>query len=144
MKICLCGSTKYMDQFHEANASLTLSGHIVYSVATSVKGDFQPTADEKLVLDMVHLCKIQESDLIIIVGKQPDGSTYIGESTRREIMYAAVLGKQVILYSKEIFLPIDEFSFLLKTATETDVFRAEKEAQSLADREEFRRTFSRD
>jgi hypothetical protein len=98
MKVCLCGSTRFMDQFHAANVALSLAGHVVYSVATSVKEDFIPNSDEKMLLDLVHLRKIEESDVVMVVGKQPDGSTYIGESTRREIAWAKILEKQVLYY----------------------------------------------
>jgi hypothetical protein len=106
MKITLCGSTRFMDRYHAANRQLTLMGHVVYSVATISTGAAasQHTAvgeevsdDDKVVLDLVHLRKIQESDAIVVIGWNKDADTpnYIGPSTRREIMWATMLGKPV-------------------------------------------------
>ncbi len=92
MKITLCGSTRFMDLYHEANLKLTLAGHLVYSVATSVKGDFSPTMEEKCKLDIVHFMKIDASEAIFVLS---DSTEYIGESTRREIIYASVRHKAV-------------------------------------------------
>lgn len=102
MKITLCGSTRFMDQFHQANVQLSLLGHIVYSVATSTKGDFQPTPEQKLMLDAVHMQKIDNSDAIVIVGRLEDGSLYLGESTRREMMYARAAGKDVYFFDAKV------------------------------------------
>lgn len=122
MKICLCGSTKFMDQFHQANMALSLQGHVVYSVATSVHGDFKPTDDQKLALDMVHLRKIHESDAVVVVGRQEDGSMYIGESTRREILYANVWGKRIHFWDprEDASGPFTDFVRDIKEASTTD------------------------
>lgn len=95
MRITLCGSTRFMDEFHKANVELTLQGHVVYSVATSVKGDFQPTEEQKQLLDLVHLKKIDNSDAIFVI----DQDGYIGDSTRREILWAKLSNKKVIYQS---------------------------------------------
>lgn len=146
MKICLCGSTRFMDQFHDANVALSLAGHVVYSVATSTKGDFQPTADQKFMLDMVHLQKIQESEAIVVVGRQEDGSVYIGESTRKEMMFATTLGHPIVLFDlkKPIAGPWMDFSKVLTEASETDEDREEQEAENERRRAEFLGTFSSD
>lgn len=47
------------------------------------------------MLDLVHLKKIMESDCILVVGKNDDGRPYVGDSTRREIRWAKMLGKGV-------------------------------------------------
>lgn len=93
MRITLCGSTRFMKEFHEMNVLLTLKGHVVYSVATSVKGDFQPTPEQKELLDLVHLKKIDNSDAIFVIDKDE----YIGDSTRKEIAWAE-LSKKLIFY----------------------------------------------
>lgn len=100
MKICLIGSTRFMDEYRRLNRELTLSGHVVYSVATistsaageHVQAEEQITEDQKMVLDLVHLRKIQESDAVVLV---TDGSHYYGFSTRREIIWARMLQKTV-------------------------------------------------
>jgi hypothetical protein len=98
MKITLCGSTKFMYEFHRWNQMLTLKGHVVYSVATNVHGDWTPTDEEKTILDLVHLKKIAESDAILVVSK--DG--YIGESTTREIMWAGIVGKEIYCMERAV------------------------------------------
>ncbi len=110
MKITLCGSTRFIEIFREWNKWLALQGHTVYSVATSVKGDFTPTVGEKETLDLVHLYKIVNSDEILVINcllrphMIPDvgpGPKYIGESTRREIKWARILNRRVRYISDE-------------------------------------------
>lgn len=93
MKLCLIGSTRFMDQYRDMNHKLTLAGHIVYSVAaisTSVGPNSELPEDQKMVLDLVHLRKIQESDAIVLV---TDETCYYGFSTKREILWAQMLNK---------------------------------------------------
>jgi hypothetical protein len=143
MKICLCGSTRFMDQFHAANVALSLAGHIVYSVATSTKGDFQPSEDQKIALDAVHLSKIEESDAIMVVGHQEDGTTYIGDSTRREIMFARLREKDVYFYdpTQNVGGPVRQFEGDMNGASETDADRKAREEEALARKREFLATF---
>lgn len=140
-KICLIGSTRFMDQFNAANVAPTLKGHVVYSVATSTKGDFQPTADQKLVLDLVHLEKIDESDVVMVVGREEDGSVYIGESTRRELLFANMRDKEVFFWipgkEENIGGPVDAFEKHLESAAETTVERAARRAEADAKRRKF-------
>lgn len=91
MKLCLIGSSRFLDRYVEANRRLTLSGHIVYSIATvsSAAGGELPE-EQKIVLDLVHLRKIQESDAVVLITDETD---YVGFSTRREIQWAQMLGK---------------------------------------------------
>jgi len=97
--ITLCGSTKFRDEFEEANASLTLSGNIVLSVGlygkapgdTGKEANIPLTAREKELLDKIHLAKIDLSNEIFVLNV--DG--YIGKSTQREIDHAIKTGKIV-------------------------------------------------
>lgn len=89
--VTLCGSTRFKEQFLEAQKQLSLEGYIVFSV-----GLFGHSGDEeawqpgmKEMLDANHLRKIDMSDGIYVINV--DG--YIGESTKREIEYAFVNGK---------------------------------------------------
>src|SRR5260221_14621420 len=95
MKICLCGSAKFEDQFHSWDEKLTLAGHVVYSLAIypSSKGGVKDWMDEKtkILLDLIHLAKIEESDAIVVLNV----GSYVGDSTRREIEWARIRGKQV-------------------------------------------------
>ena len=104
--ITLCGSTKFKDEFMEAQKRLTLAGNIVISV-----GLFGHSGDEEVwegmdegtltqtkeMLDDMHKRKIDMADSILVINV--DG--YIGESTRSEIAYAKAAGKQ-ILYLEEM------------------------------------------
>ena len=133
MKITLCGSTKFMDQFNAANVAFTLAGHIVYSVATPSSGDHpELIRDQKIALDAVHLKKIMESDAILVVGRQPDGTTYIGDSTRREIMFAQIFEKEIFFYDpkEKVGGPVRSFEAEIEEALKTDAMReAEREAR---------------
>ena len=91
--ITLCGSTRFKEQFLEAQKRLTLEGNVVISV-----GLFGHSGDEEVwkpgikdMLDRMHLSKIDMADEIFVINV--DG--YIGESTQREITYALAHGKTV-------------------------------------------------
>ena len=98
MKITLCGSTRFKEEWAIANAMLTLAGHVVYSVAMWSHGDkIDPSPAEKQRLDLVHLMKINASDAIFVL----DVDGYIGESTKREIEWARLRGKLVYYLSSD-------------------------------------------
>ena len=98
--ITLCGSTKFKDEFMDAQKKLTLAGNIVISV-----GLFGHSGDEEVwegmdegtltqtkeILDDMHKRKIDMADSIFVINV----GGYIGESTRSEIAYAKAAGKQV-------------------------------------------------
>lgn len=104
MKICLCGSTRFMEEFNRVNQLLTLQGHIVYSVAyaSSQHRNDGISDEQKIILDLVHLRKIMESDAIIVIGRQKDGSMYIGDSTRREILWSQLWEKYLYFWTEEV------------------------------------------
>lgn len=91
--ITLCGSTRFKDEFLEAQKRLTLEGNIVISVGLfGHSGDDEVwTEGVKDVLDRQHLAKIDLADEIFVVNV----GGYIGESTRREIAYAEFKGKTI-------------------------------------------------
>lgn len=100
MKLCLIGSTRFIELFHEYNRRLTLAGHIVYSVAmfgrqpgeeVTKPNNVEVTDRQKRRLDLVHLKKILESEAVVIVS---DETRYIGDSTRRELDWARLNGKR--------------------------------------------------
>ncbi len=101
--ITLCGSTRFKPQFREAEAALTLSGHIVLSVGFFEQSDgIDITPEQEARLKELHFRKIDMSDEIYVI----DVNGYIGESTRGEIEYASSQGKAVRYYSKEpLILP---------------------------------------
>jgi hypothetical protein len=147
MKICLCGSTRFMDQFQAANVQLTLAGHVVYSVAAVSTGNHSEiTNDQKIMLDAVHLSKIEECDAIVVVGRQEDGSLYIGDSTRREIAFARVRDKDVVYYSGsdgEFEGPNSRFLQDIQAATITAAQREEQRIEAEKQHRDFLAQFDR-
>ena len=91
--ITLCGSTRFKEQFMEAQKRLTLEGNIVISVGLfGHSGDQEVwTEGTKEMLDDMHKRKIDLADAIYVINV----GGYIGESTRSEIDYARRHGKQI-------------------------------------------------
>ena len=91
--VCLCGSTKFKDEFEKVNRSMTLRGYIVLSVGMYGHADgIKLTDDQKAKLDELHLRKIDMADWVFVINK--DG--YIGQSTSNEINYSVKQGKPVM------------------------------------------------
>jgi len=96
--VCLCGSTKFMEEFRKQNCRLTANGVIVLSVGVS-KEDLNkmrfplPQHEERFkeLLDLTHKRKIDLADEIFVLNV----GGYIGSSTRSEIDYARAHGKPV-------------------------------------------------
>lgn len=94
--VCICGSTRFVDELSAANRDLTFAGVIVLAPCVFLRtedhqADELLTNEQKTVLDALHLRKIDLADRVLIVN--PGG--YIGESTRREIAYARTAGKPI-------------------------------------------------
>ncbi|HCT30203.1 MAG TPA: hypothetical protein DIW31_05610 [Bacteroidales bacterium] len=91
--ITLCGSTKFKDEFIEAQKRLTLEGNIVLSVGLfGHSGDTEVfTEGVKTMLDDMHFSKIDMADEIYVINV----GGYIGSSTQREIEYATAKNKLV-------------------------------------------------
>ena len=91
--ITLCGSTRFKEQFLEAQKRLTLEGNIVISVGLfGHSGDAEVwTEGTKEMLDDMHKRKIDMADEIFVINV----GGYIGQSTRSEIDYALAHGKTV-------------------------------------------------
>lgn len=91
--ITLCGSTRFKEEFLEAQKRLTLEGNIVISVGLfGHSGDDEVwTEGMKDMLDRQHLAKIDLADEIYVINV----GGYIGDSTRREIAYAEYKGKSI-------------------------------------------------
>ncbi len=97
--VCLCGSTKFKRQFEMANFLETMAGNIVLSVGFfHHSGDYQPTEEEKQMLDELHFRKIDQADEILVI----DVNGYIGSSTSNEIKYAKASGKSIRYWSKTL------------------------------------------
>ena len=66
--------------------------HIVLTIgANKNDGELNITMETAIELDILHLFKIERADLVRILN--PKG--YIGPSTRRELEYAQMLGKEI-------------------------------------------------
>lgn len=98
--VCLCGSTRFYDEFRRANLRLTLAGQIVLSIGCDTKPDGDLAAagelaadltDVKARLDELHKRKIDLADYVLVLNV----SGYTGPSTRSEIAYARAHGTPV-------------------------------------------------
>ena len=98
--ITLCGSTRFRDEFIEAQKRLTLDGNIVISVGLfghSGDNEVWENMDEgtltktKEMLDDMHKRKIDMADEVFVINV----GGYIGSSTRSEIEYTEAAGKRV-------------------------------------------------
>lgn len=98
--VTLCGSTRFKDEFMEAQKKLTLEGKIVISVGLfGHSGDQEvwENMDEgtltktKEMLDDMHKRKIDMANSIYVINV----GGYIGDSTRSEIEYAKAHGKAI-------------------------------------------------
>jgi len=104
--ITLCGSTRFKDEFMEAQKRLTLEGNIVISVGLfghSGDNEVWENMDEgtltatKEMLDDMHKRKIDMADEIYVINV----GGYIGSSTKSEIEYAKATGKKVSYLESE-------------------------------------------
>ena len=91
--VTLCGSTRFKDEFMQAQKRLTLEGCIVISVGLfGHSGDDEVwTEGTKEMLDDMHKRKIDMADEIFVINV----GGYIGSSTKSEIEYAKSTGKTV-------------------------------------------------
>lgn len=91
--ITLCGSTKFKEEYLDAQKRLTLEGNIVISVGLfGHSGDNEVWSEgTKAMLDDMHKRKIDMADEIFVINV----GGYIGDSTRSEIEYAKSTGKGV-------------------------------------------------
>lgn len=96
--VCLCGSTRFYEQFMRANYELTMQGKIVLSVgffmhsAEAAHGEqWGCTPEEKIALDELHKRKIDLANEILVLNV----GGYVGESTTSEILYAEARGKTI-------------------------------------------------
>lgn len=92
--VCLCGSTRFKQQFIDANFVLTRAGEIVLSVGWFSHADgevWAPTEDDKKGFDELHKRKIDLADAIMVLNV----GGYVGESTRSEVLYARTCHKTI-------------------------------------------------
>lgn len=106
--VCLCGSTRFYEQFQQANYERTMAGEIVLSVgfyphAKAEHGHGEGVGHdsaEKVALDELHKRKIDLADSVLVLNV----GGYMGKSTRSEIEYAERIGRPV-RYLEPISVP---------------------------------------
>lgn len=87
-KAVLCGSMRFINDFQRATVKYTLEGYMVYAPFVNDKtGNL--TDDQIAELKEMHMRKIEESDLVVIV----DYKYHRGYHTEQEFNYAKQLGK---------------------------------------------------
>ena len=100
--VVLCGSTRFYDEFQEANYHHTMAGRIVLSVGFYPHSKIMAgghgegvghDSAEKVSLDELHKRKIDLADWVYVVS---DATGYFGDSTRSEIDYAVRANKPVL------------------------------------------------
>jgi hypothetical protein len=101
--VCLCGSTRFYEDFQRVNYELTMKGYIVLSVGFYSHSQEQAhgeekgcTPEQKKELDRLHLKKIDLTDWVWVINK----GGYVGDSTMSEIAYAT-LHKKLICWMEE-------------------------------------------
>lgn len=103
--ICLCGSTRFLDKFHEANLRFTLQAKIVLGpgyYGHSAHAAHAISARQKDVLDALHFRKIDLAFRVHVLNI--DG--YVGRSTHNEIMYA-VRKSKIVTFEENMIRPWD-------------------------------------
>ena len=97
--VCLCGSTKFWQEYQKQNLRFTLDGKIVLSIGAATGSDDEhfgnlPREEYdriKNMLDELHKRKIDLADSIFVINI----GGYIGDSTKSEIEYAIKHNKKV-------------------------------------------------
>jgi hypothetical protein len=94
--VCLCGSTRFVEEFNRQRKVLTEAGHIVLAievVTTQARAEDPQHVDPDLKarLDELHKRKIDLADDVLVLNV----GGYIGDSTRSEIDYALKVGRPV-------------------------------------------------
>lgn len=107
--VCLCGSTRFYPQFQEANYQETMAGRIVLTVGFYPHSSEQAHGEtigitplQKAELDALHLRKIDLADEVLVLNV----GGYIGQSTAREISYAAQHGKRMRWWESDTARPV--------------------------------------
>jgi len=94
--VCLCGSSKFKEEFEHAAQVFTYHGWIVLSMcffSHHEKAKDNPNVDRfdriKPALDELHKRKIDLADLVLFM----DVGGYMGDSTKSELLYTQQHGK---------------------------------------------------
>ena len=105
-KVCLCGSTRFMDAFFAAGWELTLLGQIVLTIGVckhATDHGAEALGDGVAArLDELHCRKIDLANWVLVLNI----GGYIGDSTRNEIAYAKQTNKPVVMLFSEELMPM--------------------------------------
>ncbi len=94
--ITVCGSYKFKKEMLEITEKLALQGNCMLTPIELSKPNKEAyTEKEAEMLDKMHKEKIKLADAILVVNV----NDYIGNSTKTEIEYAKLLGKEVLYYT---------------------------------------------
>lgn len=89
--VCLCGSTRFKNEFFDIAKMLTCDNKIVLAPFHFRNCGDTLTPELEKTLEKLHYHKIDLADEILVLNI----GNYIGESTRKEIEYAISKGKEV-------------------------------------------------
>ena len=96
--VCICGSSRFYQQYQEAEYRETMEGRIYLSIGFYPHATKEchgegvgATSDEKIALDELHKRKIDLADEVFVVNV----GGYIGDSTKSEVTYARHHGKPI-------------------------------------------------
>lgn len=96
--VCLCGSTRFKDEYIREQKRLTLEGKIVLTVGLFGHADDVDLLErDKEMLDELHKRKIDRADRVHVI----DVNGYVGDSTSSEIKYAERRGIPITWYSEQ-------------------------------------------
>ena len=91
--ITICGSLKFKNEMIEVAERLELQENAVITPIYPTNSNKDAYTDEQVdILDKMHKEKIKISDAIYVVNV----GGYIGTSTKSEIEYAKLLGKEIL------------------------------------------------
>lgn len=98
--VTLCGSMRFYEQILQVAAEETVRGNIVLA-PFSVVAQQDQDGEVKSMLDRLHFQKIDMAERVIFV---TDQNGYIGDSTRREMVYA--LSKRKVIDTRKFDIPV--------------------------------------
>lgn len=119
--VCLCGSTRFYQEYQEVNYQRTLEGDIVLSVGFYPHaqnevhgGEVGIDAEQKRVLDLLHLHKIRMADEVFFINV----GGYLGASSLNELLYAFKLKKEITFLEPD---KAPSFQFLEEEELDPDI-----------------------
>lgn len=111
--ITLCGSSRFEPEWKTCLRLLTMNGVIATgqsSYPSELGDDHVLGAADKEVVDLVHMCKVARADSILVIDcsfepsfdENEEVRSYVGVSTARELLWAAMQAKPVVFLSSLI------------------------------------------